>query len=91
MTQMRLEGPAVLIAGANTGIGRVTAREWVLQGAHALLACRSEDKTRPVTEEITALSKGRAKVEYLPLIWEIRVRCTTVRSSFWPVVCHCIC
>lgn len=62
-----MQGKVVLITGANTGIGRVTARELALQGAHVFLACRSREKTDPVLQEIATLSQGRAKAEYLPL------------------------
>jgi retinol dehydrogenase 12 len=61
---MKLEGKNVLVTGANTGIGRVTALQLAQQKATVILACRSQDKTRPVIDEITAAG-GRA--EYLPL------------------------
>lgn len=62
-----LQGKIALVTGANTGIGRVTARQLALQGAHVFLACRSEAKTQPVLEEIATLSQGQAQAEYLPL------------------------
>lgn len=67
MKGTQMQGKVVLITGANTGIGRVTARELALQGAHVFLACRSREKTEPVLQEIAALSHGQAKAEYLPL------------------------
>jgi retinol dehydrogenase-12 len=63
----QMQGKVVLITGANTGIGRVTARELALQGAHVFLACRSREKTEAVLQEIASLSQGQAKAEYLPL------------------------
>lgn len=55
MTSARdLEGKTFIVTGANTGIGRVTASELAGRGAHVVLACRSEDKTRPVIDEIRA-------------------------------------
>lgn len=63
----QMQGKVVLITGANTGIGRVTARELALQGAHVFLACRSREKTDAVLQEIATLSQGQAKAEYLPL------------------------
>src|ERR1700676_1268395 len=49
-----LQGKTAVVTGANTGIGRVTAAKLANQGATVILACRSEDKTRPVLEEIRA-------------------------------------
>jgi retinol dehydrogenase 12 len=47
-----LAGKVVLVTGANTGIGRVTAEELARRGAKVYLACRSEEKTRPVLDGI---------------------------------------
>lgn len=55
-----------LITGANTGIGRVTARELAKQGMHVFVACRSLDKARPVVAEIIAQT-GNPKVELLEI------------------------
>jgi NAD(P)-dependent dehydrogenase (short-subunit alcohol dehydrogenase family) len=61
---MQLEGKTALVTGANTGIGRVTAVELAKKGAKVVLACRSEEKTRPVIDEI---GKGRAEFMHLDL------------------------
>lgn len=41
-----------MVTGANTGIGRVTAVELAKRGGRVILACRSEEKTAPVLQEI---------------------------------------
>ena len=59
-----LQGKTAIVTGANTGIGRVTAIDLARRGASVILACRSEDKTRPVLEEILAAG---GKAEFVPL------------------------
>ncbi|MFT3766658.1 MAG: SDR family oxidoreductase [Minicystis sp.] len=59
-----LTGKVFLVTGANTGIGRVTAETLARRGGKVFLACRSEDKTRPVIDSIRAAG-GAA--EFLPL------------------------
>lgn len=41
-----------LITGANSGIGKVTARELARQGAHIIMLCRNEEKAQRAKEEI---------------------------------------
>lgn len=47
-----LEGKTVIITGANTGIGKETALDMARRGARVFLACRSEERTLPVVDEI---------------------------------------
>ena len=47
-----LDGRTFCITGANTGIGRETAVTLAGRGGRVVLVCRSEDKTRPVLDEI---------------------------------------
>ena len=61
-----LDGRVALITGANTGIGRVTARELARRGDRVFLACRSFDRTRSVLAEIRAV-RPDAVAEWLPL------------------------
>src|SRR5689334_18813185 len=67
MNALPLDGRVALVTGANTGIGRVTATQLALQGAHVFLTCRSEEKARPVLADIAERSGGRAKAEFLAL------------------------
>lgn len=50
-----LESRTLVITGANTGIGRTAALALGARGARLVLACRSEEKTRPVLDELKAL------------------------------------
>ncbi len=61
-----MTGKHCVVTGANTGIGRVTALELARAGAHVTLACRSEDKTRPVIDAIRT-ETGNDQVEFLGL------------------------
>jgi retinol dehydrogenase-12 len=64
--QGELSGRTMIVTGANTGIGRVTAEELAARGAHVWLACRSAEKTRPVLDAIRALG-GSADFLHLDL------------------------
>jgi NAD(P)-dependent dehydrogenase (short-subunit alcohol dehydrogenase family) len=57
----------VVVTGANTGIGRVTAEKLAEDGAHVWLACRSREKTQPVIDGIAAKKKGEAELLALDL------------------------
>jgi len=61
---MNLTGKHVLITGANTGIGRVTALEIAKLGAKLTLAGRSEERTKPVVDAIRAAG---GEAEFLAL------------------------
>jgi len=49
-----LAGRTIVVTGANTGIGLVTARTLAQRGARIIMANRSEDKTRPILDELRA-------------------------------------
>ena len=55
-----------VITGANTGIGKITARELAKRGAHVILACRSREKTEAAIAEIKR-DTGNDKVEFIAL------------------------
>ena len=55
-----------IVTGSNTGIGKATALELARRGAHVVLACRSEAKTRLAMDEIRKAT-GSGLLEFLPL------------------------
>lgn len=61
-----LSGKTYVITGANTGIGKITARELARRGAHVIFACRSADKTLPVIDEIKR-ETGNQQLEFVAL------------------------
>ncbi|MET0591597.1 MAG: SDR family NAD(P)-dependent oxidoreductase, partial [Polyangiaceae bacterium] len=65
-TTHALKDVVALVTGANAGIGRTTAIELARRGARVFLAGRSEEKTRPVVEEV-ARAAPNAKHEFLQL------------------------
>jgi dehydrogenase/reductase SDR family protein 13 len=65
-TTQDLAGRTMIVTGANTGLGRVTAESLCGRGARVYLAGRSEEKTRPVLEGIRAKG-GDAKFLALDL------------------------
>ncbi len=58
-----LENKRILVTGANSGIGRATAEALASRGATVVLACRNQEKTQPVIEEIRAKT-GNSKVHF---------------------------
>ena len=64
--RINLKGKVVIITGANTGIGEVTAQALAALGATVYLACRSEDKTEPVVANIRSRT-GNTEVHFLAL------------------------
>jgi retinol dehydrogenase-12 len=74
-----LEGTFIVVTGANTGIGRATAVALARRGASLVLGCRSEEKTRPVLDEIRACGNGSAEFVALDLSSLESVRAAAAR------------
>ncbi len=61
-----MKGKVALVTGANTGIGRVTARELARRGVHVVITCRNLERAQPVLDELRS-SPNSGKVDFLPL------------------------
>jgi NAD(P)-dependent dehydrogenase (short-subunit alcohol dehydrogenase family) len=59
-----MENKIVLVTGANTGIGKMTALALAKQGAHTVLLCRNASKAEAARQEIIKKS-GHDRIEVL--------------------------
>ena len=61
-----LQGRTFLVTGANSGLGRAMVEALAARGGKVVLACRSEERTRPVLDAIRAGNRS-ADAAFLPL------------------------
>ncbi len=63
---MKMQGKRIMVTGANTGIGEVTARVLLEQGAEVIIACRNQEKAQAAADRM-ASATGKAAPELLAL------------------------
>jgi retinol dehydrogenase-14 len=62
-----LSGRVALVTGANSGMGKETARELARMGVHVVLACRSVERGEAARQDIADSTAGSASVMELDL------------------------
>jgi len=67
LNTVRLDSKVVVITGANTGIGKETARELSHRGAEIVMACRDIQKAEEAAKEISAETKNKVTTLKLDL------------------------
>jgi len=63
----RLDGKTVVITGANTGIGKLTALDLSRRGAKVIMLCRDLKRAEPAALDIRKETKGEVLVEKMDL------------------------
>ena len=65
-SEQNLSGRTAIVTGANSGIGKVTARELAARGMQVFITCRTQAKGEPVVDEIIQ-STGNSQVACLAM------------------------
>lgn len=60
-----VKGSYAIVTGANSGIGKETARALVKKGIHVTIACRNMDSAKTVVEELSKdINDKGGSIEY---------------------------
>ncbi|KAF2884586.1 hypothetical protein ILUMI_21589 [Ignelater luminosus] len=54
----RLDGKTVIVTGSNTGIGKITVKDFYKRGGRVLMACRNLEKAKEAAEDIKKECEG---------------------------------
>lgn len=88
-TRFGVPDPVILITGANTGIGRVTALRLAEMGARIVIAGRSAQRTEPVVQAIRERSARADVVRFIPMdladLSSVRQAAQAVLDGDWPL------
>jgi NAD(P)-dependent dehydrogenase (short-subunit alcohol dehydrogenase family) len=88
LAMSELSGQTFLVTGANSGIGKETARGLAGRGGRVVLAGRSEEKTRAAIDEIVA-DTGNSNLEFIQLdlgdLSSVRLAAKTFLASGEPL------
>ncbi|MGQ9481294.1 SDR family oxidoreductase [Chloroflexus sp.] len=63
--EQTMQGKTVIVTGANSGIGYVTARELAAMGARVIMVCRSQSKGEAARQRIMQETKGSPEPELI--------------------------